>query len=385
MKEKLHINPDVLKWARISLGLSLEDAAKMIGKSVTAERLESWENGAASPSYTQLEKLAHEIYKRPVAVFFFPTVPREADPKSEFRTLPDTVLDGLPSEIVKLYRKAKLFQINLGELFAGEKPLPVSIVDLFAVNGRKLDRSTTRDVRKALGISLEEQFAWRSTETAFKRWREALEKKGVFVFKDAFKNDEYSGFCLYDEKYPLIFANNSMPDSRQVFTLFHELGHLLFHSGGIDFRSQNVLQVLRGRFHNVEVACNRFANELLVPQDRFDKLNLKVSEDNIKEIAEQFSVSREVILRKYLDRGLISSDYYEELASKWAAQTGKMGKAGGNYYYTQKAYLGESYINMVYQKYYQDRISPETAAEYLNIKPKNFPTFEHVVMEGGKL
>jgi hypothetical protein len=32
-----------------------------------------------------------------------------------------------------------------------------------------------------------------------KRWREAIFSVGIYVFKDAFRVDEYSGFCLYDE------------------------------------------------------------------------------------------------------------------------------------------------------------------------------------------
>lgn len=385
MREVLPVNPEVLKWARTSLGLSLEEAAPRLGRTFKAERLKEWEKGNGSPTYPQLERLAHEIYKRPVAVFFFPIVPEEENLKTEFRTLPDTMVDELPAEIVKVYRKAKLFQIYLEELQEGEKPVATSLLNMFEVKGRYLDASITKDVRKTLGISVEEQSEWRSPETAFGKWRDALEVNGIFVFKDAFRNDDYSGFCLYHRKYPIIFVNNSMPASRQVFTLFHELGHLLLHVGGIDFRSYGIVQLLRGYHLDVEVGCNRFANELLVPQEVFNSFKPVVSEASIEELAVYFSVSREVILRNYLDRGLVDNNYYEELASKWAAQVKKKGQSRGNYYYTQKAYLGDRYINLVYQNYYQNRITADSAADYLNIKPKNFPAFEHIVMEGGKL
>jgi len=387
MKAKLPVNAEVLIWARTSLSLSPDDVAQRLGGRFTRETVLAWESGEGSPTYPQLEKLAHDIYKRPVAVFFFPAVPEEESPKTEFRTLPDTTLAVLPPEIIKLYRKAKLFQLNLEELFEGQAAAEKSLLDTFVLNEHSRIEPVTTALRQRLGVPIEEQTVWRSTETAFKAWREALEANGVFVFKDAFRNDEFSGFCLYDRKYPLIFVNNSMPDSRQVFTLFHELAHLFFHSGGIDFRSTAVVREFQGYYRNVEIACNRFASEFLVPRDALDASGTEVSEGHFARLASHFSVSREVILRKYLDRGLVTASYYEKLAAKWAKQGQEnRGKpsGGGNYYYNQKAYLGERYINLVYGKYYESKIAADSVAEYLNVPERSLPAFEHFVLEGGK-
>jgi Zn-dependent peptidase ImmA (M78 family) len=385
VKDKLPINPDVLKWARTSLRLSLEEVAQRLGAKFKVEVLQAWENDKGSPTYPQLEKLAHQIYKRPVAVFFFPSVPKEETPTTEFRTLPHNVADELPPEIVKLYRKAKLFQLYIEELYEGEKSVTTSLLDEFELNEKSEFPLITKAIRKTLGVSIEEQSEWRSAETAFKKWRDALEANGVFIFKDGFRNDDYSGFCLYHQKYPIIFVNNSMPDSRQVFTLFHELGHLLYDSGGIDFRSREAVRSFQGHYLNIEVSCNRFANEFLVPQEVFDSFEPMISEADFEKLADYFSVSREVILRRYLDRGLVDARYYENMASQWAARAKRRGEPGGNYYYNQRTYLGERYINLVYARYYQNRISVDSVAEYLNIKVKKLPTFEHVVMEGGRL
>jgi Zn-dependent peptidase ImmA (M78 family) len=322
-----------------------------------------------------------------LTVFFFPTVPQEESPKTEFRTLPDSMVEELPPEIIKLYRKGKLFQLNLEELFEGQPTAKESLPDRFALNENVPLPTTARAVREMLGISIETQATWHSTDTAFKRWREALEAGGVFVFKDAFRNDEFSGFCLYDAKYPVILVNNSMPASRQVFTLFHELGHLLFHSGGIDFRSTQPARSFQGYYRNVEVICNRFASEILVPRDALDTFKPDISEAHFNKLAQHFSVSREVILRGYLDLGFVSAAYYERMAAKWAKQAKEKreeSSGGGNYYYNQKAYLGERYINLVYGKYYQSKITADSVAEYLNVPERSLPAFEHFVLEGGK-
>lgn len=383
MKPSLPINKDILVWARTSIGLSVEDVAQKFKKA--PKDIEEWEQGMTSPTFNQLERLAFEIYKRPLAVFFFPDVPKEDTPKTEFRTLPDTVINELPPEIVKLYRNAKLYQLYLEELFEGQKPLEKSLFDKFSITASTNIATLTKEIRKELKSPIEEQTKWHSTETAFKNWRVALEANGIFVFKDAFKNDAYSGFCLYDKKYPVIFVNNSMSDSRQIFTLFHEFGHLLFKLGGIDFRSSEYTSQFSGYYLNIEVVCNRFANEYLVPSDEFDSFHLTVSEAQFQKLANHFSVSREVILRNYLDRGLVTHDYYEEMAAKWVKEAKESKELeGGSYYYNKKSYLGDRYISLVYGKYYQNKITLDIVAEYLNVKVKNLPAFEQLVMEGGR-
>ena len=384
MKQKLPINKDVLIWARTSIGLSVEEVANKFKK--PEKEIEEWELGNDSPTFSQLERLAFEIYKRPLAVFFFPDVPKEDTPKTEFRTLPDKIISELPTEIVKLYRRAKLYQLYLEELFDGQKPVEKPLLEKFILSEQTVITSLNQEIRKELNININEQSKWHSAETAFTNWRNAFEINGIFVFKDAFKNDDYSGFCLYDEKYPVIFVNNSMPDSRQVFTLFHELAHLMLKSGGVDFRTQEYTRSFQGYYRNVETLCNKFANEFLVPQDVFNSFQLTVSESQFQKFADYFSVSREVILRNYLERGLIDSAFYEELAAKWIkqAQEKKEEGEGGSYYYNKKAYLGDRYISLVYGKYYQNKITIDTVAEYLNVKAKNLPTFEYMVMEGGK-
>ena len=158
-----------------------------------------------------------------------------------------------------MYRKAKVYQINLSELYDHESPAEQSIL-----NERELTSSTdvkniVEDLRRFLDVDTNQQVEWSGYEDALKTWRERFEKHGVFVFKDAFKNDDYSGFCLYHDRYPVIFVNNSLPKSRQIFTLFHELAHLLFKSGGIDVQARGFFRKLSGDYSRMEVKCNEFA------------------------------------------------------------------------------------------------------------------------------
>lgn len=383
MIEKLPINKDVLIWARTSIGLTIEEVAKKFKKS--PKEILDWEFGITSPTYIQLEKLAFEIYKRPLAVFFFPSIPYEENPKTEFRTLPEIVASELPTNILKLYRNAKLFQYYLEEIFENKKPVDIDFVGRFSITKDSNVSVIAAEIRKFVGVSIEDQSKWNSTETAFKNWRNLLEANGIFVFKDAFKNDDYSGLCLYHDKYPVIYVNNSMPFSRQVFTLFHELAHLLVRSSGIDFRRNTFIKTFTGYFKDIEVFCNHFASEFLAPDSVIDSFELISSESQFAKIANYFSVSREVILRKYLERDIIDKKYYDEFSKKWIeeSQNRRSEGEGGSYYNNKKAYLGDRYISLVYGKYYQNKINLDTVSQYLNVKMKKLPMFENIVMEGG--
>ena len=78
MKDIIRPNPKMLKWARESLGYSLEEVVKQLEKKrikITVQKFDNLEKGIDVLSYSQLEKLAYDIYKRPLAVFFFQNLP----------------------------------------------------------------------------------------------------------------------------------------------------------------------------------------------------------------------------------------------------------------------------------------------------------------------
>ncbi|HLP44827.1 MAG TPA: ImmA/IrrE family metallo-endopeptidase [Candidatus Kapabacteria bacterium] len=158
-------------------------------------------------------------------------------------------------------------------------------------------KNLVKKLRTELDITKDTPSYWKNYDSAFKEWRKLLESRGVFVFKDSFKNDSYSGLCIFDEKYPIIFVNNSMPKSRQIFTIFHELAHLLYRTGGIDVISETFFRRLKGDYSKIEINCNRFAGEFLLPESILKEYPI-ANEESISNLANRFKVSREVVLRK---------------------------------------------------------------------------------------
>ncbi len=279
-------------------------------------------------------------------------------------------------------------RINLLELNNNHNPAENFLLDGLKVGNKSID-AVANKLRNYLGIDLETQRQFRKHDTAFKKWRHALEKHGIFVFKDAFKDDGFSGFCLYDKVFPIIWVNNSMSHSRQIFTLFHELAHLLFNRSDIEMSSsdEDYLDSLSPADKRIEIFCNAFAGKFLVPDDAFSKyLNREVSDYNLNNIAKRFVVSREVILRKFLDSNKITSAFYSRKVSQWkdeyeSQQRSRPSRSGGNTNYTKRVYLGENYMEMVFSQYYKNNISTEQLADYLGVKVSRIPRMESLIFE----
>jgi Zn-dependent peptidase ImmA (M78 family) len=174
-------------------------------------------------------------------------------------------------------------------------------------------------------------------------------------------------------------VNNTTAKTRQIFTLFHELAHLLFHTSGVDRTGDGFVDELAGDDRRIEIICNRMAACLLVPEKTFDEIfaSKPPTEATALELAQLFSVSREFIFRKFLDRDLITPVEYEQAARRWAEQ-GPRG-SGGDHYNTKIAYLGTEYINLAFQRFYQNRIDYNQLADILDTKPKNLTRLEEYV------
>ena len=374
------VNPEIIQWARERSGLSLDDLARLMKRD--PDELQRWENGESAPSYTVLEDLAYRHFKIPIAVFFFPAPPNIDDPKSSFRRLPEYELERFSPDTIQKIHLAQAYQDSL-EDFSKESPPQRKIHH--NINPREYSlEALAAKVRKYLGISYKQQFAFRSNDQAFKVWRQALEEAGVFAFKDSFKDRYLSGFCLVHDQYPIIMVNNSNSFTRQIFTLMHELGHILYGVNGVTYIDESYLEYLESDEKNIEIQINRFAAELLVPANKFEAeipFYEEEGEEAISDLANKYSVSREVILRRLLDFNIIDNEYYSTQSAKWNKDylRSKKETSGGNWYLTKKAYLGEGFVQTAFSNYQKGRFDKATLANHLNVKAKNLNKFESYI------
>lgn len=375
------VNPALLQWARDSMGLSFDDVAAKMG--LPRETVVAWESGETNPTYAQLERLAARVYKRPIAVFFFPAPPRETEFRSEFRALPDADLAALEPDTRLALREALARQLSLNELSGGRNPAPQLITREIQGYRSSRPKALAAAVRKVLGISVAEQQRWTNNSEAFRRWREAVEDAGVFVFKRSFQQKDISGFCIHDDEFPIIMINNSTSAARQSFTLFHELGHLLYRVNGVTFDNPFHFEHLNPAYRRIEIACNRFAAELLLPEDSIDWSSVRIepAKSEAEQLAKRYKVSSEVVLRSFLDRDLIDRSLYASITAEWnQAYTDTRGQsAGGNYYATQATYLGNAFLALTFGEYYKGRISATELSDHLGIRGRNVEKLETFV------
>lgn len=377
MKETITITPSILTWARERAGYKVDELAAKWDPPVD---IAGFECGDAKPTYRQIENIADKL-QLPVAAFFLPEPPDWPPIEQSFRTLGSEQFAEIPPRIRLLLHKARGFQIGLDELNGGRNPAQRQIVHDLPLHPTTDPVIAAARIRDYLEVSTEEQFSWKSESDALKAWRKSLHTVGVAVFKDAFGDDDFCGFCLYDAEFPLIYVNSSNSYTRQIFTLFHELAHLLFQTSGVDkdtgFRSQ-----LTDDWQRIETLCNRLAAEILVPHEALmRKIDYeKAYKIQAEELSRRYRVSREVILRRILNAGLIKPNQYKATVQQWGSEP-RIKRSGGPTFYVKKlAYLGEEYVSLAFERYYEERINDEELAEFLDIKPKHINMMEQTFL-----
>ncbi|NLI91948.1 MAG: ImmA/IrrE family metallo-endopeptidase [Peptococcaceae bacterium] len=238
--------------------------------------------------------------------------------------------------------------------------------------------STAQQLRSFLQAPLTEQKKIQKKEDAFEYWRDRFYSIGVYVFKNAFKDNSVSGFCIYDEEFPVICINNSLAFSRQIFTLFHEIYHLIIKTSGVDLLDDRGIFLSHNFDSSKERLCNSFAGAFLVPDDDFTKVasGKKLTDNFVQDLSNLYGVSMEVIWRKCLDRNWISDDYYnskrDEINQEYFRYTEiekqKKKDSRGDCYNTQASYKGQHYMELAFSKYYSKKISLLQLADYMNMK-----------------
>lgn len=128
-------------------------------------------------------------------------------------------------------------------------------------------------------------------------------------------DDDLSGFFYREGERRVIGVNSTHPTVRQRFTIAHELGHFLLHDSeglhldqAFKFRDRNSSKAIDPQ----EIDANRFAAELLMPEDEVleavSAQELDLNDDQaVRRLAKHFGVSQQALmirlgtLRVYVD------------------------------------------------------------------------------------
>lgn len=326
---EVFVEPDVLIWARESIGRNIEEVAKQLN--VNNDLVKRWENGEKKPTLNQLKKLA-QFYKRPLGVFFLPAPPKELSLPKDFRTLPEeTILPLKPKTRLAIRRARRLQSLTLELKSTLQQEI---ILKIGSVSLSDNPEEVAEQTRAYLGVDILMQFHWTDEKVAFRAWIKALEKLGLLVLQMSFPIEDARAFSLTDGELPMIIINTQDHSIKaRIFSLFHEFGHILLNRGGICDPNRSTWDAPEQHTSSegirvVEKFCNHFSGALLVPKAallnheivKAMKPSLEWSDDTLVKIARDFKVSREVILRRLTILGLASLAFYQKKRAEWESE-----------------------------------------------------------------
>jgi len=377
---EVEVNPEVIKWARVSSGYSLEYISKKLN--LNTHDYQKIETGEVKISFKKLEKLSN-ILKRPVSAFFLPKVPDEPLPKLSFRIIPNTLRkpkENLEPELILNIRKAKYYQSIANEL----------IKDLNMENKISIPNFSLKDdptkvankERERIGIPITEQKKFKNEYQAFNKWREIIETQNILVFQFSFSVELSRGFVIVEKIPPVIVINTKDYTLAKIFTLFHEYAHILLRISEI--YSEENLNDKNQDNKEVEIWCNKFASEFLLPTSDFvqEYNSLKTKNlllDNlINKLTRKYKISKQVVLNKLKELNLIDNYDYQKQMNQ--LKQIKEYKSANKYRLpTYKKCIqerGKNFISLVLLAMEKGLITTADALEYLSLNMDNLSKLE---------
>lgn len=377
------VNPEILKWARETAGLTVEDAAGRLGinpaKGVDAQtRLIQFENGDTAPTRPMLLKMAKQ-YHRPIITFYLRKPPRKGDRGEDFRTLPEGISPRdkfLADTVVRdLRARQDLIKTTLEEeneartiSFIGSARIEEGVEKL------------AEDIAKTLEFDIGE-YRNRPINQALQYLRETVESVGIFVLyvdnlgshHTTIPVDLFRGFALADEVAPFIAVNVNDSKAAQAFTIIHELAHLWLGRTGISAGTTN---------STVEKFCNEVAAKFLLP-DGIEGLqvNIRTPFDEVMrrigDFAHTHKVSHTMVALALRESGRLSPATFDRLYASFNKsprldKNNNESTGGGPSYFTIRRHrAGDALIKFTRQMLEEGAITTTKAAMLLGVNGKN--------------
>ncbi|NCO62695.1 MAG: ImmA/IrrE family metallo-endopeptidase [Flavobacteriia bacterium] len=389
MADKAFITSEILKWARESARISVEDAAKKV--SVPPEKYLNWENGNDYPTIRQAQTLA-KSFRRPFSLFFLPQIPKDFHPLQDYRRDDSQKLDTASLFIIRDIQEKQHW---ISELFEeiGEDKLP--FVGKYSINDNP--EIVAKDILNTLKISPNNY-----QKTPINEWIDKAEAAGIFISRASYLHsrlfldrDLIQGFAIADKFAPFIFVNTKNWNAPQLFTLVHELAHIWIAKSGIsneidiDF-SENP----KSKFHPVELFCNQVAANALMPRELITQFDTDLFDSNNKIFnqAKELGISSFALLVRALNLNIITQSKYKTLKQdaqdefekflekeKLKKEKQKERKGGPDAYHLRLNKNGKLFTRIVMDSFNNGSLSPSIASNLLNTQINKFQKFEKLL------
>jgi len=314
-------NPEILRWARESAGLSYADAVRKLNMSAKSgvATLEAYERGEKQPSRSRLLMMAKQ-YHRSYLTFFLSRPPKKVERGEDFRTLPDAEPREFTGELDALVRDIFVRQELVKEaLIQTEEDQEISFIGAGAHMPAIAEASEA--VREWLGLNVTAFRVQRTAHEAFNMLRWLVERRGVYVllmgdlgnYRSQLSTQVFRGFALSDPVAPFIVVNNYDAKTAWSFTLLHELVHLWLGKTGVSAQVSD---------HVVERYCNDVASQVLVTDREIEELNEAIDSDGgdvlsgVSRFTASNNVSASLVIYRMFRAGYIGEAAWKSLQSE---------------------------------------------------------------------
>jgi len=287
-----------LKRIRKVKGMTMQKAAEAAGISRMAYH--NIENGKAKPRAGSLQKLAKALN---VKIFDLVRPIPELN-GVRFRAQKWKTEKSL-SEREEIKGKTAFWMRDFNDLenmLSGEKKKILCIEDVRREIEGKPPIGAASIMRKCLELEEDE---------AINDICGLIEYAGIRLHFMDIDLDNFFGFSVDDN--PLgtaivVNSNNSISTERKIFTIAHELGHIIMHPGSFNDEDREI--------EIQENEADLFASHFLMPQNAFNKILKEVSGLNYLEailhIKRFFKVSYKTVIYRLIDEGIADNNMWKK-------------------------------------------------------------------------
>lgn len=364
--ERLNIQPDMLRWAIQRAGISEEKAIE------TFPLLNAWLSQEKLPTLNQLKNFATKFHV-PFGYLFMSKLPIENIPFPMFRG------EAGQQDHFDLNVYDTVMNIQARQEWL-EEYLEENDIDTCSFIGSITTKTSISEAVCKLRIVLDLDDRWAfnlaTPDAAVSLLGQKIEEAGIFLSYNGvvgnnthrqLKVSECRGFALVNEKAPYIFVNSADSKSAQLFTLIHEVTHLMLgvsagHAGS---------EVLH--HEATENYCDRVAAEFLVPESVLREIWNK----DTKKASRRFKASELVVARRAHDLGLMSDSEYDTF---WAIYSQRLihikkNSSGGSFYLTSVKRVGRNFAIHVRNAVNNKQLSYTEAYRLTGLYGKTYDNF----------
>ncbi|WP_336883746.1 ImmA/IrrE family metallo-endopeptidase [Priestia koreensis] len=370
MATRVPVKVELLKWAYYR-SINKEKLHNRFSK------LNEWLSGNLQPTLKQLEEFA-KATSTPLGYFFLQKPPLEQLSIPHYRKIEDGMREQPSPDLIETLhtmQRRQDFMKDYFERYIGDQ---LDFVGCYKGNSAE---ELAYKIRELFDLDIGWSVKVRNFQEALKYLIGKCEKNRIMVMVNGIVGsnthrslsvEEFRGFVLVDDIAPLIFLNGADAKSAQIFTLIHEVAHILIGSSAVVEASP-----LNRVDDSIEHLCNAAAAEFLCPRDSFMSAWHTHYDDGevYKTLGKIYKVSPLVVGRRALELQCISREEFFEFYNKYIEEV-KLEQgptsSGGDFYNTTRIRLGELFSSVVIYQIKAGNIQFTDAYKLTGLKGSTF-------------